>query len=93
MPKAFPRAENLILDCEVLLVDTRTSTPLPFGTLGVHKARKIKTLNTILLAMAILTVTLKFKYSQTFVERAVQRRNCVFVRLRLFALQRRKPHA
>ena len=27
----------MILDCEVLLVDTKTGQPLPFGTLGVHK--------------------------------------------------------
>lgn len=27
----------MILDAEVLLIDTNTSKPLPFGTLGVHK--------------------------------------------------------
>lgn len=27
----------MILDAEVLLIDTKTSKPLPFGTLGVHK--------------------------------------------------------
>lgn len=27
----------MILDAEVLLVDTATGKPLPFGTLGVHK--------------------------------------------------------
>ncbi|XP_021375504.1 DNA ligase 3-like [Mizuhopecten yessoensis] len=37
IPKAFPSADDLILDAEVLLVDTNTGKPLPFGTLGVHK--------------------------------------------------------
>ncbi|XP_035828474.1 DNA ligase 3 isoform X2 [Aplysia californica] len=37
IPKAFPTGSNLILDAEVLLVDTNTGNPLPFGTLGVHK--------------------------------------------------------
>ncbi|CAH1775808.1 unnamed protein product [Owenia fusiformis] len=37
IPKAFPGGSDLILDAEVLLVDTNTSQPLPFGTLGVHK--------------------------------------------------------
>ncbi|KAI0232597.1 hypothetical protein LSAT2_017077 [Lamellibrachia satsuma] len=37
IPQAFPGGSDLILDSEVLLVDTQTSKPLPFGTLGVHK--------------------------------------------------------
>ena len=37
IPDAFPGGDNLILDAEVLLVDTKTGNPLPFGTLGVHK--------------------------------------------------------
>ncbi|XP_071109964.1 DNA ligase 3-like [Haliotis cracherodii] len=37
IPKAFPSGDDLILDAEVLLVDTNTGKPLPFGTLGVHK--------------------------------------------------------
>ena len=37
IPKAFPTSSDLILDAEVLLVDTATGNPLPFGTLGVHK--------------------------------------------------------
>ncbi|XP_067659530.1 DNA ligase 3-like isoform X2 [Haliotis asinina] len=37
IPKAFPSGDDLILDAEVLLVDTKTGKPLPFGTLGVHK--------------------------------------------------------
>uniref|UniRef100_A0A671QNQ9 DNA ligase n=1 Tax=Sinocyclocheilus anshuiensis TaxID=1608454 RepID=A0A671QNQ9_9TELE len=37
IPQAFPGAHSMILDAEVLLIDTKTSKPLPFGTLGVHK--------------------------------------------------------
>ncbi|KAJ7388204.1 DNA ligase 3 [Desmophyllum pertusum] len=40
LPKACPHGNNLILDCEVLLVDNNTSKPLPFGTLGIHKTEK-----------------------------------------------------
>ncbi|MGH0138845.1 UNVERIFIED_CONTAM: hypothetical protein FKN15_029102 [Acipenser sinensis] len=37
IPQAFPGGNSIILDAEVLLIDTRTSKPLPFGSLGVHK--------------------------------------------------------
>uniref|UniRef100_A0A915B2S5 DNA ligase 3 n=1 Tax=Parascaris univalens TaxID=6257 RepID=A0A915B2S5_PARUN len=37
IPQAFPKGGDMILDAEVLLVDTATGKPLPFGTLGVHK--------------------------------------------------------
>lgn len=37
IPDAFPSGEDLILDSEVLLIDTTTGKPLPFGSLGVHK--------------------------------------------------------
>ncbi|XP_062261926.1 DNA ligase 3 [Platichthys flesus] len=37
IPLAFPGGHSMILDAEVLLIDTNTSKPLPFGTLGVHK--------------------------------------------------------
>jgi DNA ligase-3 len=40
IPKAFPGGSDLILDAEVLLIDTKTSKPLPFGTLGKHKVSK-----------------------------------------------------
>jgi len=42
IPNAFPKAENLIIDAEVLLVDNKTGLPLPFGTLGVHKGSDFK---------------------------------------------------
>eukprot|EP00730_Choanoeca_flexa_P003872 TRINITY_DN11529_c0_g1_i3.p1 TRINITY_DN11529_c0_g1~~TRINITY_DN11529_c0_g1_i3.p1 ORF type:complete len:850 (+),score=261.28 TRINITY_DN11529_c0_g1_i3:54-2603(+) len=35
--RACPHGQTMILDAEVLMVDTKTSKPLPFGTLGVHK--------------------------------------------------------
>lgn len=37
IPKAFPEGDDLILDAEILLIDTRNGQPLPFGSLGVHK--------------------------------------------------------
>ncbi|XP_062341301.1 DNA ligase 3 [Osmerus eperlanus] len=37
IPQAFVGGHSMILDTEVLLIDTNTSKPLPFGTLGVHK--------------------------------------------------------
>ncbi|XP_059058688.1 DNA ligase 3 [Achroia grisella] len=42
LPQAFPEAVDLILDAEVLMVDTNTGKPLPFGTLGIHKQSKFK---------------------------------------------------
>jgi DNA ligase-3 len=38
IPKAFLKGDDMILDAEVLMVDNKTGKPLPFGTLGVHKA-------------------------------------------------------
>lgn len=38
IPRAFPDGSDLILDAEVLMVDNKTGKPLPFGTLGIHKA-------------------------------------------------------
>lgn len=43
IPQAFPGGHSMILDAEVLLIDTNTSKPLPFGTLGVHKVRTAQT--------------------------------------------------
>ena len=42
IPKAFPDGSDLILDAEVLMVDNNTGDPLPFGTLGKHKAAGFK---------------------------------------------------
>lgn len=35
--QTFPYGDDLILDCEVLMIDMSTGNPLPFGTLGIHK--------------------------------------------------------
>ncbi|XP_017846781.1 DNA ligase 3 [Drosophila busckii] len=37
IPRAFPDAGDMILDSEIILVDTDTGALLPFGTLGAHK--------------------------------------------------------
>ncbi|XP_067864142.1 DNA ligase 3 isoform X2 [Heptranchias perlo] len=42
IPKAFVKGDSMILDSEVLLIDTNTGKPLPFGTLGVHKKAAFK---------------------------------------------------
>lgn len=42
IPKAFPNADKLILDGEVLLYDLKNNKPLPFGTLGKHKVIRLK---------------------------------------------------
>lgn len=38
--EAFPTNKDLIVDAEMLLVDTKTGKPLPFGTLGIHKKKE-----------------------------------------------------
>lgn len=42
IPEAFPHGNDLILDCEILMVDILTGKPLPFGTLGKHKKAEFK---------------------------------------------------
>uniref|UniRef100_A0A8C5B381 DNA ligase n=1 Tax=Gadus morhua TaxID=8049 RepID=A0A8C5B381_GADMO len=48
IPQAFPGGHSMILDAEVLLIDTNTSKPLPFGTLGVHKKQAFSDANVCL---------------------------------------------
>ncbi|CAL9685126.1 unnamed protein product [Knipowitschia caucasica] len=48
IPEAFPGGHSMILDAEVLLIDTNTSKPLPFGTLGVHKKAAFQDANVCL---------------------------------------------
>ncbi|XP_077152523.1 DNA ligase 3 [Ranitomeya variabilis] len=48
IPKAFPGGNSMILDSEVLLIDTNTGKPLPFGTLGVHKKAAFQDANVCL---------------------------------------------
>ncbi|XP_055848015.1 DNA ligase 3, partial [Episyrphus balteatus] len=40
IPKAFPTASDMIIDSEIIMVDTDTGELLPFGTLGVHKKQE-----------------------------------------------------
>ncbi|XP_017483608.1 PREDICTED: DNA ligase 3 isoform X3 [Rhagoletis zephyria] len=40
IPKAFPGGGDMILDSEIILVDTETGSLLPFGTLGAHKKKE-----------------------------------------------------
>ncbi|XP_062887358.1 DNA ligase 3 [Mobula hypostoma] len=48
IPKAFAGGDSMILDSEVLLIDTVSGKPLPFGTLGVHKKLAFKDANVCL---------------------------------------------
>lgn len=48
IPEAFPYATDLILDSEVLLIDTTNGKPLPFGSLGKHKKHEFKDANVCL---------------------------------------------
>ncbi|XP_033342814.2 DNA ligase 3 [Megalopta genalis] len=48
IPKAFPDGDDLILDSEILVIDTKTGQPLPFGTLGIHKKTEFKDANVCL---------------------------------------------
>ncbi|KAM3852126.1 DNA ligase 3 isoform 1-T2 [Vipera latastei] len=48
IPKAFPGGHSMILDAEVLLIDTKIGKPLPFGTLGVHKKAAFQDANVCL---------------------------------------------
>ncbi|XP_014471668.1 PREDICTED: DNA ligase 3 [Dinoponera quadriceps] len=46
--RAFPDGDDLILDSEVLMIDSETGQPLPFGTLGIHKKAEFKNANVCL---------------------------------------------
>ncbi|KAJ6638894.1 DNA ligase 3 [Pseudolycoriella hygida] len=43
IPLAFPNVDDLILDSEIIVVDTTTGDLLPFGTLGKHKKTEFQT--------------------------------------------------
>lgn len=43
LPKAFPHGNDLIVDSEILMVDTETGDLLPFGTLGKYKKQEHST--------------------------------------------------
>ena len=42
LPQACPHGDSIILDSEVLMMDIKTGSPLPFGTLGIHKVQYLK---------------------------------------------------
>lgn len=48
IPQAFPDGDDLILDSEILMIDTNTGKPLPFGSLGIHKKAEFKDANACL---------------------------------------------
>ena len=48
LPQAFPHGDELIVDSEILMVDTETGDLLPFGTLGKHKKEEFATAATCL---------------------------------------------
>lgn len=56
IPKAFPSGDDLILDSEVLLIDTKTGNPLPFGTLGKHKKEQFENANVCLFVFDCLHI-------------------------------------
>lgn len=39
--KKATTAKSIILDGEILLMDSKTRNPLPFGTLAVHKKEQV----------------------------------------------------
>lgn len=41
--QSAPNAESVVLDGEILLLDTATKQPLPFGSLSVHKRKQFAT--------------------------------------------------
>uniref|UniRef100_A0A0A9WG25 DNA ligase n=2 Tax=Lygus hesperus TaxID=30085 RepID=A0A0A9WG25_LYGHE len=48
IPQAFPHGHDLILDSEILMIDTVTGVPLPFGSLGKHKKNEYANANVCL---------------------------------------------
>ncbi|XP_047111311.1 DNA ligase 3 isoform X3 [Schistocerca piceifrons] len=48
IPEAFPHGKDVILDSEILMIDTQTGKPLPFGTLGRQKKEGLKSANVCL---------------------------------------------
>ena len=66
---ACPKGDALILDSEVLMVDTKTGKPLPFGTLGIHKKAKFSTATPCLFIFDILQFNGENLMHKPFVER------------------------
>uniref|UniRef100_A0A1I7XUH7 DNA ligase n=1 Tax=Heterorhabditis bacteriophora TaxID=37862 RepID=A0A1I7XUH7_HETBA len=69
LPEAFPEGLDLIIDAEVLLVDTLSGKPLPFGTLGVHKKQMFKDASVCLFIFDILQYNDDNLLSRPLIER------------------------
>ncbi|XP_071445716.1 DNA ligase 3 isoform X2 [Hetaerina americana] len=69
IPKAFPHGDDLILDSEILLVDTENGKPLPFGTLGIHKKNAFKNASVCLFVFDCLYYNGKSLLNEPIVER------------------------
>ncbi|XP_011500651.1 PREDICTED: DNA ligase 3 [Ceratosolen solmsi marchali] len=69
IPKAFPEGDDLILDAEILLIDTTNGQPLPFGTLGVHKKAKFKNASVCLFVFDIIYYNGKSLMDRPIIER------------------------
>ncbi|XP_025602268.2 DNA ligase 3 isoform X1 [Athalia rosae] len=69
IPKAFPGGDDLILDTEVLMIDTNTGKPLPFGSLGVHKKAEFKDANVCLFVFDCL-----YYNGEPLMEKSMQKR-------------------
>jgi DNA ligase-3 len=54
IPKAFKDAETMIIDSEILLMDSTTKLPLPFGTMGAQKKKQFKDATICLFVFDIL---------------------------------------
>ncbi|BES96201.1 DNA ligase [Nesidiocoris tenuis] len=48
IPQAFPHGHDIVLDSEILMIDTVTGEPLPFGSLGKHKRNEYQNANVCL---------------------------------------------
>lgn len=69
IPKAIPKGDDLILDAEILMIDTKTGQPLPFGSLGKHKQSEFKDANVCLFIFDILYYNGKVLLDHTMQER------------------------
>lgn len=69
IPQAFPNANDLILDAEILMIDTKTGKPLPFGTLGIHKKDEFKDANVCLFVFDCIYMNGEVLLNKTMKER------------------------
>ncbi|XP_062499383.1 DNA ligase 3-like [Corticium candelabrum] len=75
LPQACPHGKNMIFDSEVLLVDTKTGNPLPFGTLGIHKKSAFKDASVCLFVFDCL-----FFNDESLLDRPMQERRNILER-------------